>query len=65
LSHENLIQVGQGRALQVATISMTGAAQLYDCRIALEELSVAGACQNATDAELAELKGMVQQAGSW
>ena len=44
---------------------MTGAAQLYDCRIALEELSVAGACQNATDAELAELKGMVQQAGSW
>jgi len=38
-------------ALRVATISKTDTVQLYDCRIALEQLSVTGACQNATESQ--------------
>jgi DNA-binding GntR family transcriptional regulator len=48
--------------LRVATISLTDATQLYDCRIALEQLSVAEACQHATGDHLMMLKAMVQQA---
>lgn len=62
LQHEDLIAVDSMRGLRVATISMTDAVQLYDCRIALEQLSVAGACQNATESQLKELELMVEQA---
>ncbi|WP_009633686.1 GntR family transcriptional regulator [Synechocystis sp. PCC 7509] len=61
LEHENLI-ANDNDTLRVATISVTDAAQLYDCRIALEQLSVAEACQNATKSQLKELEQMVQQA---
>ncbi len=62
LEHENLIANNANDTLRVATISVTDAAQLYDCRIALEQLSVAEACQNATKSQLKELEQMVEQA---
>lgn len=62
LEHENLIVNDANDTLRVATISVTDAAQLYDCRIALEQLSVAEACQNATKSQLKELEQMVEQA---
>lgn len=62
LEHENLIVNDANDTLRVATISVTDAAQLYDCRIALEQLSVMEACQNATVSQLKELEKMVEQA---
>ena len=62
LQHENLISSDANDTLRVATISVTDAAQLYDCRIALEQLSVTEACQNATKSQLKELEKMVEEA---
>ncbi|WP_377481040.1 MAG: FCD domain-containing protein [Microcoleus anatoxicus] len=44
------------------SISIADAADLYDCRIALEQLSAAGASQNATEAQLKQLESIVSQA---
>ena len=62
LQHENLATIDPNGILRVATISMTDAMHLYDCRIALEQLSVIGACQNATESQLQDLEVMVKQA---
>ncbi len=62
LQHENLATIDSNGVVRVATISIEDAVQLYDCRIALEQLSVIGACQNATDSQLKELELMVEQA---
>jgi len=62
LQHEDLITMDANRVLRVATISITDTLQLYDCRIALEQLSVAGACQNATDSQLQNLNLMLTKA---
>lgn len=62
LQLENLIMADPNGALRVAALSIADAAYLYDCRIALEQLSVSAACQNATAAQLAELDWSVQQA---
>ncbi len=62
LQHENLATIDPNGILRVATISMTDAVHLYDCRIALEQLSVIGACQNATESQLQDLEVMVKQA---
>lgn len=62
LQRENLVDAGSNSTTRVATISTTDAVQLYDCRIALEQLSVIGVCQNATESQLEELEGMVEQA---
>lgn len=62
LQHEDLVTVDASNVLQVTRFSITDAMQLYDCRIALEQLSVAGACQNATHSQLQELNLMVMQA---
>ena len=62
LQHEDLVTIDPNNALRVATFSLTDAVQLYDCRIALEQLAVAGACQNATDSQLQDLNLMVMQA---
>lgn len=59
LQQENLITIDAAGTLRVATLSMQDAVQLYTCRIALEQLSVAGACENATDAEIAALQELV------
>uniref|UniRef100_A0A832M3I3 GntR family transcriptional regulator n=1 Tax=Oscillatoriales cyanobacterium SpSt-402 TaxID=2282168 RepID=A0A832M3I3_9CYAN len=62
LQHEELVTVDSENTLQVATFSEKDAAEFYDCRIALEQLSVRGACQNSTDSQQQELKRIVQQA---
>lgn len=62
LQNEDLVTVEPDNVLRVTTISMTDALQLYDCRIALEQLSVTEACQNATDSQLQDLNLMVMQA---
>lgn len=62
LQHENLATINPNGILRVATISMTDAVHLYDCRIALEQLSVIGACQNATESQLQDIEVMVKQA---
>lgn len=62
LQHENLATIDSNNVVRVATISIEDAVQLYDCRIALEQLSVMAACQNATQAQLKELLLMVEQA---
>ncbi len=48
--------------LQVATISATDAIELYDCRLVLEKLSVAGACENATKQQIKALEQYVIRA---
>ncbi len=50
--------------LQVTTISATEAVELYDCRLVLEELAVAGACQQASSQQLKALESYVIQAES-
>lgn len=62
LQHENLIQVHVSGSIHVAILSEEDAAQLYDCRIALEQQAVRQACQFATAAQLAELADMLLQA---
>lgn len=62
LQHENLATIDLTGVMRVATISVNDAVQLYDCRIALEQLSVTGACQNATASQLKELERIVEQA---
>lgn len=62
LQHESLATIDPNGALRVATISETDTVQLYDCRIALEQLSVTGACQNATESQLKNLELIVEQA---
>jgi DNA-binding GntR family transcriptional regulator len=62
LQREGLIAADDRGWLRVATVSPTEAIQLYDCRIALETLSVTQACTKASDAELKELYELVSQA---
>jgi DNA-binding GntR family transcriptional regulator len=62
LQREYLLTEDTSGRLCVATLSVADAADLYDCRIALEQLSVAQACQKATSAQLKELHSLVQQA---
>lgn len=61
LQSEDLV-VEEQNVLRVATFSVADALQLYDCRIALEQLSVTAACENATDNQLQKLSHMVTQA---
>ncbi len=61
LQRENLIATDATGAIRVAMLSVIDAIQLYDCRIALEQLSVAEACRNVTSEQLERLdRAMVQ-----
>jgi len=62
LQRENLITTDGSGALRVAKLSIEDAIQLYDCRIALEQLSVSEACRHATPSQIAKLEQVVQQA---
>ncbi len=62
LQKDGLVTVDGMGSLQVASISVADAAQLYDCRLALEQLSVAQACEHATANQLRQLEGYVLQA---
>ncbi|MUL36218.1 FCD domain-containing protein [Gloeocapsopsis dulcis] len=61
LQQENLLASNDG-ALYITRLSLHDAIKLYDCRIALEQLSVVGACKNATAAQLKAIEQTVIQA---
>jgi DNA-binding GntR family transcriptional regulator len=62
LQRDSLVSTDAGGGLRVITISVVDAIQLYDCRIALEKLSVQEACQYATTSQLEGLEGLVTEA---
>jgi DNA-binding GntR family transcriptional regulator len=62
LQRESLITDDLGDGLRVRSISIADAIHLYDCRIALEQVSVAGACHHATNDQLQKLHDCVMQA---
>lgn len=62
LQKEGLITADSNGGMRVITISATDAAELYDCRLALEQLSVMEACNHITDAQLMALEDTVIQA---
>ena len=62
LQREGLVTADATGGLRVSAISIADAVQLYDCRIALEQLSVTGACENASNSQLQALEKYVTQA---
>lgn len=62
LQREALIVIDSDNSLRVTTFSVKDAIQLYECRLALEQVSVAGACQNATAEDLRKLQRIIAQA---
>ena len=59
LQKEKLIVSNPKGGFRVATLSAEDAIQLYDCRIALENLAVAGACEKITTKQLKQLEKYV------
>lgn len=62
LHRESLVMTDANHGLQVATFSAEDAAQLYECRLALEKVSVMEACSNATVPKIRKLQQLVQKA---
>lgn len=62
LQREGLITPDAGGGLRVTVISVEDVNQLYDCRLALERLSAAGACAHASAAQLSQIEACVRQA---
>ncbi|XGV96666.1 MAG: GntR family transcriptional regulator [Leptolyngbya sp. BL-A-14] len=62
LQRESLVVTDAHGALRVAQLSVADAGYLYDCRIALEQVSVAAACAHATTAQLEQIDLAIQQA---
>jgi len=62
LEREELITADANSGLRVATLSVHDAAHLYDCRIALEQVSVSEACRHATSEQLDAIDRAVTQA---
>ncbi len=62
LQQEGLATADVSGGLRVTTITAADAAELYDCRLALECLAVAGACANATPEQLQRIEACVLQA---
>lgn len=62
LQNEDLVMLDPDNVLRVATFSTTDAIQLYNCRMALEQLAIAEACEHATDEQFKTLGRMVDQA---
>ena len=59
LQREKLIVSNPKGGFRVTTLSIQDAVQLYDCRIALEQLAVANACQLITSPQLKQLEELV------
>lgn len=59
LQREKLVVSNPNGGYRVATLSIEDAIQLYDCRIALEKLSAASACEFATSQNLQQLEQYV------
>ena len=64
LQQEELLTADSNGGLRVTTISTTDAVQLYDCRMALEQMAVVGACEKANALQLKKLKQYVVAASS-
>lgn len=62
LQREKLIVSNPQGGFRVATLSLQDAVQLYDCRIALEQLSVTRACEQITSEQLKKLEQYVLSA---
>jgi DNA-binding GntR family transcriptional regulator len=62
LQQEGLVTADSSGGMRVTTLSINDVVQLYDCRIALEQLSVAGACDQATKSEIERLEHYVVSA---
>ena len=62
LQREGLIAGDTNEGLRVTSISAEDAIHLYDCRIGLEQISVAGACERITPAQLQTLENSILQA---
>lgn len=62
LQREHLVMADANGAIRVAELSVTDAAQLYDCRMALEQMAVVEACRRATPPQLVQLDQAIQQA---
>ncbi len=52
LQQERLLTTDAWDGMTIVEISLDSALHLYDCRIALEQLAVAGACRHATSEQL-------------
>lgn len=61
LQREALVVTEAEHGLQVATFSAEDAVQLYECRIALEQVSVMAACHHASATQIRTLHRLVQQ----
>ncbi|MBE9044748.1 GntR family transcriptional regulator [Pleurocapsales cyanobacterium LEGE 10410] len=59
LHREKLVVSHPNGGFRVTTLSLQDAMQLYDCRIALEQLSVASACELITPQQLEQLEKLV------
>ncbi|WP_017298800.1 GntR family transcriptional regulator [Nodosilinea nodulosa] len=62
LQQDGLVTADVSGGLRVTTITAADAEELYDCRLALEALAVAGACAYATDAQLEAIEACVAKA---
>ncbi|BAS58444.1 transcriptional regulator [Leptolyngbya boryana IAM M-101] len=62
LQRDHLVTTDAQGAMRVAVLSIKDAIQLYDCRIALEQLSVSAACGTASDEQIQCIESALQQA---
>lgn len=62
LQRESLVVSDTGGGLRVASVSAKDASQLYDCRIALEQLAAQEACDRADRKSLAAIEACVVRA---
>lgn len=62
LQQDGLVTADIHGGLRVTTISREDAVDLYDCRLALEQAAVLGACSNATSSQVDQLGLLVHQA---
>ena len=62
LQGEDLVSAEDSGILRVTVFTVEDALQLYDCRIALEQLSAAQACENCTEPQLKTMGENLTQA---
>lgn len=61
LQRDTLVTADSSGGLRVASLSVEDVIQLYDCRLALEQFAVQGACQHATPEQVRSLEQLVAQ----
>ncbi|NJO79941.1 MAG: FCD domain-containing protein [Cyanobacteria bacterium RM1_2_2] len=64
LQQEKLLTSDSNGGIYVTKPALHDAIKLYDCRIALEQLAVMGACEHATNAQLQDLEQIVVQSAN-